>query len=238
MKIIGKMGDPVIKKEQYFFFLEAGIPYEGWVDYGNGELVYALKEVEIVSIQINKYNDHFLKPISYADVIGKGINLSMDLTNLAVGGFSTYYAYKGDYLKSNEFWRYQPYGKNKIITPWSKTANNQNYWNNNFAKQARINQLEKVAKYRNISNKLTKAGGVLIVADITLSGEIKPSHGINAFMLGLSLTTGVGAIVAGVWFIADFGTMGVNYLINGEAKGIGDMLDEKIGHIDLYDGLY
>lgn len=56
-------------------------------------------------------------------------------------------------------------------------------------------------------------------------------------MLGAS-TTGVGAIVAGVWFIADFGTMGVNYLINGEAKGIGDMIDESVGTLELYDGVY
>lgn len=51
-------------------------------------------------------------------------------------------------------------------------------------------------------------------------------------------TTGVGAIVAGAWFIADFGTMGVNYLINGEAKGLGDMLDESIGTYEMYDGVY
>ena len=56
-------------------------------------------------------------------------------------------------------------------------------------------------------------------------------------MLGAS-TTGVGAIVAGVWFIADFGTMGVNYLINGEVKGIGDMIDESVGTLELYDGVY
>ncbi len=58
-----------------------------------------------------------------------------------------------------------------------------------------------VAKARNISTKLTHAGAVLIGADILLSGEIKPSHLINGAMLGVS-TTGVGTIIAGVWFIA------------------------------------
>ena len=32
--------------------------------------------------------------------------------------------------------------------------------------------------------------------------------------------------------------MDVNYLIKGEVKGLGDMLDEKVGHINMYDGLY
>jgi len=55
------MGDPVIKKEQYFFFLEAGIPYEGWVDFGDGKIAWALKEVQIVGVPFNKYNHQFLK---------------------------------------------------------------------------------------------------------------------------------------------------------------------------------
>ena len=79
-----------------------------------------------------------------------------------------------------------------------------------------------LAKARNISTKLTHAGAVLIGADILLSGEIKPSHLINGAMLGVS-TTGVGTIIAGVWFIADYGTMGINYIFTGEAKGISDI---------------
>lgn len=94
-----------------------------------------------------------------------------------------------------------------------------------------------VAKARNISTKLTHAGAVLIGADILLSGEIKPSHLINGAMLGVS-TTGVGTIIAGVWFIADYGTMGINYIFTGEAKGISDMIDESIGTYELYEGIY
>ena len=94
-----------------------------------------------------------------------------------------------------------------------------------------------VAKARNISTKLTHAGAVLIGADILLSGEIKPSHLINGAMLGVS-TTGVGTIIAGVWFIADYGTMGINYIFTGEAKGTSDMIDESIGTYELYEGIY
>lgn len=56
-------------------------------------------------------------------------------------------------------------------------------------------------------------------------------------MLGVS-TTGVGTIIAGVWFIADYGTMGINYSFTGEAKGISDMIDESIGTYELYEGIY
>ena len=63
------------------------------------------------------------------------------------------------------------------------------------------------------------------------------SHGINAFMVGISFT-GVGAIVAGVYFVADFATSGVNLLVNGEAKGLGDLTDEYFGTVKLYDGIY
>ena len=94
-----------------------------------------------------------------------------------------------------------------------------------------------VAKTRNISTKLTHAGAVLIGADILLSGEIKPSHLINGAMLGVS-TTGVGTIIAGVWFIADYGTMGINYIFTREAQGISDMIDESIGTYELYEGFY
>lgn len=55
------MDENVIKKELYFFLLESGIPYEGWVDWGDGIVAYALREVEVVSVPINKYGDHYLK---------------------------------------------------------------------------------------------------------------------------------------------------------------------------------
>lgn len=127
--------------------------------------------------------------INYAGV-DNNISSSLWWTNTAVGAASAYTVYKGQYHLSNELWRYQRYGKSKFITPWTKMKNGKSYWNNPFAKTARLNQLEKVKGIRNISSKLTKAGGVLLAADVILSGEIKPSHIINGAMLGAS-TTGV-----------------------------------------------
>lgn len=155
------------------------------------------------------------------------ISGSMWTTNTAIGALSTYTVVSGKYYNWNEAWHHF---KNK---PTSY------FWQNRFKqlKGVRTIQTNKVASARSLAGNLTKAGGVLIVVDIALSGEVKPSHAINAAMLGVS-TTGVGAIAAGIWFIADFGTMGVSYIIIGEAIGIGDMLDNSFGTLELYDGLY
>jgi hypothetical protein len=148
---------------------------------------------------------------------------------------SAYTVYKGAYHISNEVWHKTKSGNTWYS--WSKLKNGKRAFDNNMIQLSQKIQSDKVSKIRGISSKLTKAGGVLIAADIVLSGEVKPSHIINGAMLGAS-TTGVGAIVAGVWFIADVGTMGVNYLVNGQAKGLGDILDESIGTYKMYDGLY
>lgn len=153
----------------------------------------------------------------------------MMVANTAVGMLSTYMVYNADYHKWNEIWH---------RTKTRGTAYRwQSRWNKSFSSLYRAEQLKTVAHVRKVSNKLTKGAGILIAADIALFGELKPSHAINAAMLGAS-TTGVGAIVAGVWFIADFGTMGVNYIINGEAQGISDIIDEKIGTYEMYNGIY
>ena len=162
--------------------------------------------------------------------VGTLLDYSMRTVNTSVGGVSTYLVYGGKYYKWNEVWH-----KTKTRgTAWRWQTRR---WNNNFAKKWRQQQTASVAKARNLSSKLTKAGGILIVADVALSGELKPSHAFNATMLAAS-TTGVGAIAAGIWFIADFGTMGVNYLVNGEARGLSDMMDDYIGTLEMYEGAY
>src|SRR5690606_25857362 len=90
--------------------------------------------------------------------------------------------------------------------------------------------------------KLTKAGGVLVAADVVMSGQMKPSHYINGGMLAAS-STGVGSIVAGVWFIADMGTGAYNYYFSDDGfRTLSDVIDESsFGQsitVDMYDGLY
>ncbi|MFC4749756.1 RHS repeat-associated core domain-containing protein [Flavobacterium branchiicola] len=165
--------------------------------------------------------------------IGKSISTGLLGINTTIGGISTYMVETAQFYKMNEVWHV------------TKTAGTSFYWQSRWknpgAMYHRANQIAKVKGARGLSTKLTKAGGALLVADIALSGNIKPSHVINGAMLGVS-TTGVGSIVAGVWFVADFGTMGVNYLIYDEAKGLGDILDDsdfgKTITIKMYEGLY
>lgn len=70
-----------------------------------------------------------------------------------------------------------------------------------------------------------------------MSGELKPSHGINAFMIGIS-RTGVESIVAGVWYIADYGTGAYNYFFTDDGfRPISDMIDDSVGSYGMYEGL-
>ena len=79
---------------------------------------------------------------------------------------------------------------------------------------------------------------IQVATDIVLSGEVKPSHLINGVMLGAS-TTGVGSIVAGIWFIADYGTGAYNYIFTPDGfRTISDIIDESVGTYEMYDGLY
>jgi hypothetical protein len=57
---------------------------------------------------------------------------------------------------------------------------------------------------RMMGNTAGALGGAVIVADVLVNSEITVSNGINAFMTGISFT-GIGAPIAGVWFVADFG---------------------------------
>lgn len=53
-------------------------------------------------------------------------------------------------------------------------------------------------------------------------------------MLGAS-TTGVGSIVAGVWFLADTGTLLFNLAVYQENQSLGDIIDNNIGYsVDLF----
>jgi len=57
-------------------------------------------------------------------------------------------------------------------------------------------------------------------------------------MLRVSMS-GVCSIVAAGWFIIDFSTMGVTYMMNGEAKSMGDLIDEGLDvNVKLYEGIY
>jgi hypothetical protein len=92
---------------------------------------------------------------------------------------------------------------------------------------------------RNVGKGLSKGGVALVGVDVALSGEVKPSHIINGIATGLSFSVW-GSLVAGTWFVADFGTLGVNYLLGNGTVGLGGIIDNATGGtlIEMYDGLY
>jgi hypothetical protein len=156
-----------------------------------------------------------------------------DTANLGAGSLSSYFTHKGKYLKYNELWHKT---KTRGVS-WSF----QSRWKNQGARHWRRQQAKPSQGARNIGKVLNKAGWAIAGVDIALSGELKPSHWISAGMLAAS-TTGVGSIVAAIWFVADFGTMGVNYLIGNGSMGLGDIIDEsnfgKSITAEMYEGLY
>ena len=164
---------------------------------------------------------------SFGNDFGNAMSTGMWTVNTGVGFASLGVAYKGKYHTMNEIYH------------MFKNSETAYFWQKRFKKLkgVRTIQTNKVSSIRKFSTKLTKVGGALVVADIALSGEIKPSHVINSIMLGASMT-GFGTVIASAWFIADFGTMGINYLMGNGAVGLGDMLDQKIGTFEMYEGLY
>ncbi len=134
-------------------------------------------------------------------------------------------------LTSNELWHLQ---KNGAVThPWKKMRNGASHWKNNLAQSHRVSA-QTASKAKALKG-LGKLGPGLLLADVAMSGEIKPSHAVNAVLIGAS-TTGVGAIFAGIYFIADIGTGFVT------GSSISERLDgwaaDNVGTLELYEGLY
>jgi hypothetical protein len=143
----------------------------------------------------------------------------MDGLNFGAGNASVAMTVWSKSYKYNELW-HQTKTRGVSWQPQSK-------WKNPGAKHWRNVQTAPLKGVRNAGRFLgVGAGGVLVIADVAMSGEIKPSNWINGGMAGISWT-GVGSIIAGVWFVADFGTMGVNCLLGNGAVGLGDMIDNS-----------
>ena len=132
----------------------------------------------------------------------------------------------------NEVLRFNQNAAYKLSSPLTTMKNGASYWNNKFVKAVRTNHL---APLKTLSSKAP--GGILVAADIALSGELKPSHAINVAMIGASFT-GVGTVLAGVWFVADYGTGFYNYLNGDGFYTISDSIDEKYGTYHMYNGIY
>ena len=158
---------------------------------------------------------------------------SMFSLNVGINSISTYYIYGARYYKWNEVWhKTKTRGVSYLF---------QDKWKNSGAKYWRGEQVKTVQKARAISNKVNKAGGVLLAADIVMSGEVRASHYISVGMLWAS-STGIGSIIAGGWFLVDMGTGAYNYFVNGEFETLSDMIDDssvgKSISTEFYDGLY
>ncbi len=165
--------------------------------------------------------------------IGADLSYVIKGVSFVQGSASTFNTYQSKYAKYNEIWHEtKTNGVSNVF---------QDKWRNPGSKYWRAQQIKPLEEIRNVGTKINKIGGVLLVADIAMSGKIRPSHWINGAMLGAS-TTGVGSLVAAGWFAADYGTLGINYLLGNGAVGLGDMIDNsdwgKSETYEMYEGVY
>ncbi|PJR04324.1 hypothetical protein [Avrilella dinanensis] len=143
----------------------------------------------------------------------------MTIANGVVGALSTGNIVPSGYLKYNELWHQ------------TKTRGTsfsfQNKWKNSGAQYWRAQQVKSLQPARSVGAMLTKASGALLVVDVAVSGQVQPSHWINGTMIGIS-GTGVGSIVAAVWYIADYGTGAYNYFFTDDGfRTLSDVIDES-----------
>lgn len=158
-------------------------------------------------------------------------NLGMTIANGIIGAGSTYNIIPSGYLKYNNVWH-----KTKTR---GVSFSFQSKWKNSGAKYWRAQQVKPFQNARDVVGKrFARTSGSLVIADIAMSGEFKPSHVINATMIGIS-GTGFGSIVAGIWYIADYGTGAYNYFFTDDGfRTLSDVIDEGIGTYEMYEGIY
>lgn len=168
----------------------------------------------------NANNSYLVKQSIYGLTVGRKV---LSLENIR----------RTNLLKSNDLYHLQ---KNGIVThPWKKMKNGASHWKNNIVKNHRTAFQTASKSKALVPSLLKKAGPVLLIADVGLSGEVKPSHVVNVVLLGASVT-GVGAVFAGIYFVADIGTG----LVTG--RSISSRLDgwteDNVGKLELYEGYY
>jgi len=81
--------------------------------------------------------------------------------------------------------------------------------------------------FKSLNYKLGAVSGALIVADVYMKGEIRPSHVVNGIMIGVGLTVWGSPVAAG-YFLIDLG-MGAFY-----DGGLSGYIDDTWGS-PLYD---
>jgi hypothetical protein len=123
--------DNVIPITLYVFYLKAGIPYEGWVDFGDGKLAWAHLEANIYQVPYTQSNARFLKIVNTPvcitiDVLDPNVLQNVNSkNNLSFFNFNP-----KDLLKHIRFYvdvdvwdaKHGEFGKRKEQVPFSKLS--------------------------------------------------------------------------------------------------------------------
>lgn len=138
-----------------------------------------------------------------------------------IGVIGTAVGFRGNIPHNELFWKQQNGRWNNRIATRGNYVYNRSY------------QLkgQRLAGWKVGGTALGIASAGALIYDVASTGEVSTSDGINAFMIGISFS-GWGAIVSGLWFVADVGTG----LITG--KSISDRIDENTGSVTLWETNY
>jgi hypothetical protein len=162
--------------------------------------------------------------------VGGIISNSNPLTwiNTGLGFASLNYGLRANFLRQNELWHYSKNGN--LHHRFEKS------WNKGKFKNVRTHQTRHLAKARGVSNGLAWVALGTTGVNIYQTGQVKASDVLYASMAAASFT-GVGSIVAGVFFIADLGVMAHSYISSGgkQVKNTGDYLDDYFDGGVIYD---
>jgi RHS repeat-associated protein len=191
-----------------------------WELGGSGDIL--LREVTITESYTNQnWLQERIDEAWNGNPQGNGPTLGFDNTpnslytiNAALGFAGVGVAYQGDFWKTNELYHLQKNGKVRFRTD--------KLWNNNFVKQSRLGSLKATSGLRTASNYLAVASLALTVTNVAINSQVNPSDLLNATMAGISFT-GVGSLVAGAYFLVDFG------FDVKTGQGLGERLDAYVG---------
>ena len=122
------------------------------------------------------------------------------------------------------------YGANKVSKAFELAHKESRLLGHNTSYMREIRGARTVGGTANLTGKLVGGigGGALVVANVAMSGEIRPSHIINGAAAAATLF-GVGAAFTATWFVLDYGIMGINYMLRNGPVGMEDIIDNLVG---------
>ncbi|APF20827.1 RHS repeat-associated core domain-containing protein [Caldithrix abyssi DSM 13497] len=159
-------------------------PDEQAISYQSDDADVIATKWEILDYSIKNYNGNYH---NNKNIIGALIS--------GVGTVGTYLGYKGNAFHNELYWKAKN-GKIYLRSYLKKPGG--------YARSYKIVG-EALEPYKKLSRRLTLGGLALTVGDVILKRELKASNILDIGLGVVSVTTGVGSLVAGAYIVTDIG---------------------------------